>query len=210
MKRIGITGGIGAGKSLAGKLLRNRGYQVLDADKTVHDLYRDCKELREKLSQAFGPECLTEGGVNREFFVGRVFLNRDVRENLEAIVYPYLTREVEKFLAGETDEGAGTNGDASAKFVEAALFSRVPEIVKMLDSIWLVEAPEEIRLQRLVARGLCEQDARNRIASQRDDFGGDSIAGRGTQHPTYLGKPVTILPNALDRETFEKTVEKNL
>ena len=46
MKRIGITGGIGAGKSLAGKLLRNRGYQVLDADKTVHDLYRDCNELR--------------------------------------------------------------------------------------------------------------------------------------------------------------------
>lgn len=210
MKRIGITGGIGAGKSLAGKLLRNRGYQVLDADKAVHDLYRDCSELREKLSLAFGPECLTEGGVNREFFVGRVFSSRDVREKLESLVYPYLTRKVEKFLAGETNEGAGATSDTPARFVEAALFSRVPEIVSMLDEIWLVEAPEEIRLQRLIARGLCEQDARNRIENQREDFGADAVTGRDTLHPTYLGKPVTILPNALDREAFEKTVEKIL
>lgn len=210
MKRIGITGGIGAGKSLAGKLLRSRGYQVLDADKAVHDLYRDCSELREKLSLAFGPESLTEGGVNRDFFVERVFSSRDVREKLESLVYPYLTREVEKFLAGETDEDAGDTSDTPARFVEAALFSRVPEIVSMLDEIWLVEAPEEIRLQRLIARGLCEQDARNRIENQREDFGADAVTGRDTLHSTYLGKPVTILPNALDREAFEKTVEKIL
>lgn len=210
MKKIGITGGIGAGKSLAGKLLRSRGYQVLDADKAVHDLYRDCNELREKLSQAFGPECLTEGGVNRDFFVECVFSSKDIREKLEALVYPYLTREVEKFFAGETNASAGDTRGIPAKFVEAALFSRVPEIVEMLDGIWLVEAPEEVRLQRLVERGLNEQDARNRIENQRADFGMGTANSTGTCTPTFLGKPVTTLQNSSDRETFENTVDAAL
>jgi dephospho-CoA kinase len=51
--------------------------------------------------------------------------------------------------------------------VEAALFSRAPELVKMLDEIWIIDAPESARLERLVLRGLSESDAKRRIENQR-------------------------------------------
>ena len=162
MKRIGITGTIGAGKSLASSLLRERGYDVLDADSQVHELYKNCKELRAELAEAFGPQSLTESGVNRKFFAGLIFGDVHARERLEGIVYPHLTRAVREFL----DDNP--NGAASAKprFLEAAILSRVPEIVGMLDEIWVVDAPEAIRLQRLVARGMEAEDAKRRILDQ--------------------------------------------
>lgn len=162
MRKIGITGSIGAGKSLVSSLLRERGYIVLDADSQVHELYRDCKELRAELAEAFGPQSLTESGVNRKFFAGLIFGDVHARERLEGIVYPHLTRAVREFLDGNPNEAA----NAQPRFLEAAILSRVPEIVGMLDEIWMVNAPESIRLQRLVARGMEVEDAKRRILDQ--------------------------------------------
>ena len=153
MKRIGITGTIGAGKSLASSLLRERGYDVLDADSQVHELYKNCKELRAELAEAFGPQSLTESGVNRKFFAGLIFGDVHARERLEGIVYPHLTRAVREFL----DDNPNGAANAQPRFLEAAILSRVPEIVGMLDEIWVVDAPEAIRLQRLVARRILDQ-----------------------------------------------------
>ena len=155
MRKIGITGSIGAGKSLVSSLLRERGYIVLDADSQVHELYRDCKELRAELAEAFGPQSLTESGVNRKFFAGLIFGDVHARERLEGIVYPHLTRAVREFLDGNPNEAA----NAQPRFLEAAILSRVPEI-------WMVNAPESIRLQRLVARGMEVEDAKRRILDQ--------------------------------------------
>ena len=162
MKRIGITGTIGAGKSLASSLLRERGYDVLDADSQVHELYKNCKELRAELAEAFGPQSLTESGVNRKFFAGLIFGDVHARERLEGIVYPHLTRAVREFL----DDNPNGAANAQPRFLEAAILSRVPEIVGMLDEIWVVDAPEAIRLQRLVARGMEAEDAKRRILDQ--------------------------------------------
>ena len=164
MRKIGITGSIGAGKSLVSSLLRERGYTVLDADSQVHELYRDCKELRAELAEAFGPQSLTESGVNRKFFAGLIFGDVHARERLEGIVYPHLTRVVREFL----DDNPNGTANAQPRFLEAAILSRVPEIVGMLDEIWVVNAPEAIRLQRLVARGMEAEDAKRRILDQAD------------------------------------------
>lgn len=171
MVRVGITGAIGAGKSFLGELLRQRNFQVLDADKMVHELYRDNKQLRNELAAAFGENCLTPFGVDRRYIADLIFKDDAKRIQLEAIVYPYLTQAVECFFGkaeNDADYGDYINSFASpkVKFVEAALFSRTPEIVKMLDEIWIVEASEEIRLRRLVARGLDEDDAARRIQNQ--------------------------------------------
>ena len=184
MVKIGITGSIGSGKSFVGALLRERGFQVLDADRKVHELYRDSQALRRELASFFGEECLTPTGVNKELVADRVFADASAREKLEQIVYPHLTGAVQNFFddAGDGEKRAGgncreANDEESARFVEAALFSRAPELVKLLDEIWIVEAPENVRLQRLVARGLSESDASRRIENQRGACAPELFAG---------------------------------
>lgn len=162
MRKIGIVGAIGAGKSFVGALLRRHGYRVLDADEAVHDLYRDSNDLRSAIRCAFGPYSLTGDGVNREFFADLIFKDHNARHRLESLVYPYLSQVALDFF--EDEERSYEKG---VRFFEAALMSRVPEITKVLDEIWVVTAPEKLRFERLVARGLSEEDARRRIDTQR-------------------------------------------
>ena len=173
MLKIGITGSIGAGKSFMGRLLRARNFQVLDADCKVHELYRDSAGLRAEMATYFGEECLTPTGVNSALIADRVFADANARVKLEQIVYPYLNHAVAEFFTGEAADSSSeratqlTRVADKCRFVEAALFSRAPELVKMLDEIWIVDAPECVRLERLVLRGLSESDAKRRIENQR-------------------------------------------
>ena len=208
MVKIGITGSIGAGKSFVGELLRERGFQVLDADRKVHELYHDSQALRSELASFFGEECLMPMGVNSKLIADRIFVDAKAREKLEQIVYPYLTTAVQNFFDRADCDGGNCHeakNAESARFVEAALFSRAPELVKMLDEIWIVEAPENVRLQRLVARGLSESDASRRIENQR-----------GACAPElFQGKKIQLLTNDGDRSCVEiqldgllKSIEK--
>lgn len=163
MKKIGITGSIGAGKSFVGEILRLHEYEVLDADATVHDLYRENSALRAELVSTFGGDCLTASGVNRTFFANLIFTDDSARKKLESIVYPYLTAAVDDFFKAEVFEKK-----KDVKFVEAALLAKTPEIVNMLDEIWVVRAPEIIRLERLQKRGLSLEDAERRIQNQKN------------------------------------------
>ena len=88
-------------------------------------------------------------------------------------------------------------GFPNVKFVEAALFSRTPEIVAMLDEIWIVKAPEDVRLCRLIARGLSEEDARLRIQNQRGVC----------DESLFPGKCVRVLENAEGKPAIEKQLD---
>jgi len=189
-KCIGITGTIGSGKSSVGVCLRRRGLPVLDADACVHELYRDCDALRKELAEAFGPECLTADGVNRKFFADLIFKDDAAREKLEALVYPYLTDAVQKFF--ESHSGPA--------FLEAALLHRIPQVVNLLDQVWLVDAPVKVRLERLVLRGLSREDARRRIETQGD------IAALWQAR----GIPVTRIENDGSLEKLEEHVNVTL
>lgn len=189
-KCIGITGTIGSGKSTVGVCLRRRGLPVLDTDACVHELYRDCVELRKKLAEGFGPECLAPDGVNRKFFVNLIFKDDAAREKLEALVYPYLTDAVQEFFAAHS-------GPA---FLEAALLHRIPQVVKLLDQVWLVDAPAKVRLERLVSRGLSREDAERRIDAQGD------IAALWTG----CGTPLIKINNADSLEQLEDYVNVTL
>lgn len=194
MKKVGITGSIGSGKSFVGSLLRERGYMVLDADRQVHELYRTSAPLRASIAQAFGAECLTDDGVDRKYLARLIFKDDSARERLENLVYPYLTKSVADFLMSEIPGGSGV------KFVEAALFSRTPEIVAMLDEIWIVKAPEDVRLRRLIARGLGEEDARLRIQNQHG----------ACDESLFPGKCVRVLENAEGKPAIESQLDQLL
>ncbi|MCF0217111.1 MAG: dephospho-CoA kinase [Fibrobacteraceae bacterium] len=165
MRKIGITGSIGSGKSVVGGILRKHGYSVLDADKKVHELYASDMNLRKELSFAFGKECLTQTGVDKAFLAKLIFTNVEAKRRLESIVYPYLSRSIIQYFRNAFDEPYGKE----LVFVEAALFARIPEVVKVLDEAWIVFAPENMRYNRLMARGLSQEDARRRIETQRNE-----------------------------------------
>ena len=84
--------------------------------------------------------------------------------------------------------------------MEAALFSRTPEIVAMLDEIWIVKAPEDVRLRRLIARGLGEEDARLRIQNQRGVC----------DESLFPGKCVRVLENAEGKPAIESQLDQLL
>lgn len=192
MKRVGITGSIGSGKSYVGTILRSLGFDVLDADARIHELYKEKVSLRRKLAQAFGEKSLVPEGVNRKFFADLIFTDDSAREKLESIVYPYLTSAVTEFFAlkGAVDE------ENSVKFVEAALFSRTPQILEMLDEIWIVTAPEDVREKRLLHRGLSLEDARRRIAEQRGEC----------DESKFTAKKIHVIENSGDKLALEKKI----
>lgn len=164
MQKIGIVGGIGSGKSAVGKLLSEKGYSVLDCDREVHELYARSGDLRALLAKNFGPEVLAEGGVNKRFLADLVFEKPEKRLLLEALVYPFLEEAIKEFFAGAKSDKA---------FLEAALLHKLPRIVAGLDALWVVDAPEAVRLERLASRGLSRPDALRRISAQKEspDFG---------------------------------------
>lgn len=199
MKRIGITGTIGSGKSCVGNILRGRGFPVLDADACVHELYRNCAALREKLATSFGPESLTADGVNRQFFAELIFKDAASCEKLESLVYPYLEHAVDVFFKS-AETAAAKNALPCYAFLEAALLHKIPAIVKTLDALWLVDAPAQVRLERLEQRGLSREDARRRIETQGDLTA--LWAGAGT--------PFKKIDNAGSLEQLEELVTVTL
>lgn len=151
---IGITGEIGAGKSLVGSILRANGFCVLDADVLVHELYFDNAKLRSEIAKKFGACAINNTGVNSKFIANVIFNNDEKRKELEALVYPLLTATLLK---------------KNPTFVEAAMLENVPELLQHIDEIWVIVADENIRLNRLINnRHFLLADAMQRIKVQRD------------------------------------------
>lgn len=151
---IGITGEIGAGKSLVGSILRAKGFCVLDADVLVHELYRENAKLRSEIAKKFGACAINNTGVNSKFIANVIFNNDEKRKELEALVYPLLTSTLLK---------------KNPTFVEAAMLENVPELLQHIDEIWVIVADENIRLNRLINnRHFLLADAKQRIKVQRD------------------------------------------
>lgn len=163
MKTIGICGKIGSGKSSVGVFLAERGISVFDLDREMHLLYATSEVLREKIAERFGAECVGKGTVNRAALAKCVFREPRSLSDLENIVYPLLRSTVESKLF----EARRAASEVAA--VEGALLFKWPEFSRSLDEIWVVEAPENLRLERLEKRGLSREDALLRMRVQEND-----------------------------------------
>jgi dephospho-CoA kinase len=164
MLRIGLTGGIGAGKSTVSAALAAHGAVVVDADRIAREVVERGSPGLEAVAAAFGPRVLTaDGDLDRPALAAVVFADPDARRRLDGIVHPLVRRR-----AGEL-ELAAREADPDAVVVHD-----VPLLVETgqaasYDVVLVVEAAEDVRLPRLVARGLTEDDARARIAAQATD-----------------------------------------
>jgi dephospho-CoA kinase len=159
--RIGLTGGIGSGKSTVAALLAARGALVVDADRIAREVVEPGTPGLAAVVAAFGPGVLTaEGALDRPALASIVFADPGARARLDGIVHPLVRARAQELI-----------GAAPA---DAVVVQDVPLLVETgqagaHDLVLVVEADLETRVARLGLRGLSEQDARARIAAQATD-----------------------------------------
>ncbi|HEX8871178.1 MAG TPA: dephospho-CoA kinase [Candidatus Acidoferrum sp.] len=161
MLRIGLTGGIASGKSAVAAMLREMGFQVLDADAVAHRLMEPGQGAHDEILRQFGSDVTDAGGrIDRARLASMVFSDAAKLAALNAILHP----RVEKIMLDQFDEWE-RNGVRDAAFVEAALLVEAG-FTKRLDGLVVAWCEPEQQLQRLRARGMSEADAQRRIAAQ--------------------------------------------
>ena len=161
MKRLGITGGIASGKSAVAAILRELGFNVIDADALGHSVIEPGTRAFKEVVREFGAGVVgTDGRIDRGKLGALVFADRGKLARLNGIVHPRVEEEmVRKFGEWERD------GARDAAFVEAALLVEAG-YQRNLDGLVVAWCRPEQQMERLVARGLSEEEARRRIAAQ--------------------------------------------
>jgi dephospho-CoA kinase len=161
MLRFGLTGGIASGKSTVSAMLRELGFAVLEADLIAHQLIEPGFPAYEEILQEFGGAIAGSGKeIDRAALAKIVFADSAKLRRLNAIVHPRVEKRIVSAFAD-----LEANGAPSAAFVEAALIFEAG-LDKKLDGVVVVWCKPEQQIERLVSRGLTEQEARRRIAAQ--------------------------------------------
>lgn len=159
MLTVIVTGGIGSGKSAVCALLRKRGIPVYDSDSRVKELYACRRSLVPRLEKALGsPLRQADGTLDKARLAALIFSDETARETLESIVYPILLKDFQSWRSRQ-----------KAPFVvlESAIILSKPVFDGLADAVVLVEAPEELRIQRAMQRdGLSLEAVQRRISAQ--------------------------------------------
>ena len=161
MLKIGLTGGIGAGKSTVASIFKVLGVPVFDADATAKNILNTDLFLREQVISAFGSETYKNGLLDRKYLATLVFNNPDQLAKLNALVHPATIAAMEKWASGFTDR--------PYIIKEAALLFEAGTN-EGLDYIIGVTAPQELRITRVMARDhVLREEVLNRMQHQLDD-----------------------------------------
>jgi dephospho-CoA kinase len=160
MRIIGLTGGIASGKSTVGRLLRELGVTVIDADQLAREVVQPGTPAHAEIAARWKEVVQADGQIDRARLGAIVFADEAQRKELTAVVLP---RIVEAFLAREKE--LAQKGEAVCVFEAATLFEE--HLEHLVDSVLLVALPPELQIERLMARnGLSEAEARERLAAQ--------------------------------------------
>ena len=163
MLRIGLTGGIAAGKTTVRRVFERTGIPMLDADALAHELLGPDGALVDAVAGRFGREVLApDGGINRKALGARVFADDEEREWLNRVVHPRIRERTRAFLEAREREGCAVAGIEAALMVETGSASDYDRLV-------VVVCRPEQQLERLTARpGMTGGEARLRLAAQMD------------------------------------------
>lgn len=157
---IGLTGGIGSGKSTVASRLKALGARIVDADKIAREIVEPGEPALAELAEAFDGVLNADGTLNRAELARQAFAAPEATEKLNSITHPRIReRTLERFAQARTD-------GVPVLVYDMPLLIENGEYKKM-DHVLVVDAEDEIRIDRLVnSRGLDEEDARRRIAAQ--------------------------------------------
>ncbi|MFD0362314.1 dephospho-CoA kinase [Nocardia sp. GCM10030253] len=162
MLRIGLTGGMGAGKSTVARILADRGAVVIDSDVLAREVVAPGTEGLAALVEAFGSDILaSDGSLDRPALAAKAFGSDEARATLNSITHPLVGKRTAELIGGAAPD--------------AILVQDIPLLVEnglapLMNLVLIVDVPEEIRIRRLVEfRGVSDADARARIAAQATD-----------------------------------------
>ncbi|OFO16202.1 dephospho-CoA kinase [Corynebacterium sp. HMSC22B11] len=157
---IGLTGGIGSGKTTVASQLKTLGARIVDADKIAREIVEPGEPALTELAEAFGGVLNADGTLNRAELARQAFATPEATEKLNSITHPRIReRTLERFAQARTEA-------VPVLVYDMPLLIENGEYKKM-DHVLVVDAADEIRIDRLVnSRGLDEDDARRRIAAQ--------------------------------------------
>jgi dephospho-CoA kinase len=166
---VGLTGGIGAGKSTVAGLLADRGAVVIDADQLAREVVRPGTDGLAQVAAAFGAAVLApDGSLDRAALAIRVFSDPDQLARLNDIVHPQVAELTDRLVAALPEDAIAVHDIPLLVEVRAA---------DRYDFVVVVDAPEAVRVQRLVSdRGMSEQGAQARIRAQVASADRDAIA----------------------------------
>ncbi len=161
MMRVGLTGGIGSGKSTVAGFFKELGVPVYNSDSRARELMEDNDQLRQAISELLGPEAYLGSALNRRYIASRVFKDKALLGRLNELVHPVVRKD---FLAwAEAQEAPYILQEAAILFENGAY--------RAFDAMILVTAPEETRIQRVMERdSVTRESVRERMKNQWETF----------------------------------------
>lgn len=164
MKIIGLTGGIGSGKSTVARSLQKHGFPIVDADLIAREIVEPGQPALAELAKEFGEDILNaDGSLDRGLLASRAFTNKDTTQRLNNITHPRINQRTQELFDEARENGAEAVIYDMPLLIDKALH-------KDMDATIVVHAAEHVRLERLTTkRGLDVDDVRRRINAQIDD-----------------------------------------
>jgi dephospho-CoA kinase len=159
--RVGLTGGVGSGKSTVSAMLAERGAVIIDADAIAREVVEPGTPGFQAVVAKFGDAVVgPDGRLDRPALAAIVFADDVRRAELNAIVHPLVAQRSAELMAAAS---------ADAIVVYDVPLLAESELAAGFDAVVVVEAPADIRLRRLAQRGMAENDARERMRAQASD-----------------------------------------
>lgn len=160
MLRIGLTGGIGSGKSTVARIFETLGIPVYYADDAAKRLMNTDEELKAAIIRNFGTDCYTKGELNPKYLASIVFNDKEKLDLLNSLTHPATIRDAEKWIAEQN----------SPYIIKEAALLFESGAAEHTDRVIGVYAPQEIRVQRVMQRdNLSEEEVLKRINRQMDE-----------------------------------------
>lgn len=157
---VGLTGGIGSGKSTVAHIFNKLGYPVYDSDSRAKALYSESQELKEAMIFAFGKEVYIQNQINRPYLAKLVFQDEEKLSILNKIVHPFVKKD---FLSWVKNQNSSLIIREAAILIESGAH-------KDCDKIITVEAPRDVRIKRVVQRDASSiKEVESRISKQLSD-----------------------------------------
>ncbi len=198
MIRVGVTGGIGSGKSTVCGLFADMGVAIYDCDSEAKRLMTECEEVRNRIIEVFGAETYVDGTLNRAFLAEQVFGSAEQLAKLNAIVHPAVREDFKRWCSEHEDE-------VYVMMESAILFDAGFE--SEVDVVLAVVAPRELRVMRVCNRnGMTPEQVEERIACQMGD---DELHARANYTMVnisldYLQSDVEAMDKILRREASRR------
>ena len=185
MKTVIVTGGIGSGKSAVCALLKKRGVPVYDCDAKAKELYGRRPSLVSRLEKALGaPLRGGDGKLDKARLAALIFSAPRARETVEGMVYPILLQDIRRWQKRQS---------AAWGALESAVILSKPVFDGVADGVVLVEAPQELRIARVM---------------QRDGLGREAVIGRIRSQEIPREKADVLLANDGTPQTLSEAVER--